>query len=290
MQDSKKIKRLIIITLLPALLLYSAFVIVPIFWSAYYGLFDWSGISEATFIGLDNFKEVITNLIFWKSFKNNLIIVAASVFGQIPIALGFALLLRKNGLFQRFVRSAIFFPMVVSTVVVGLIWGYIYHPQFGIVNTILNAVGLESWSRAWLADPKVNMYAVAVPIIWNYIGPYLIIFIASIQNIPSEIEEAASIDGATGFRKLFNITLPMMWTTIMVAVVLAISGSLKAFDQIYIMTGGGPAQSTELMATYMYNNTFLIYRYGYGSAISTMIIVLSLIIIGISQVIMRRRS
>src|SRR5699024_2464635 len=116
------------------------------------------------------------------------------------------------------------------------------------------------------------------------------IFIASIQNIPSEIEEAASIDGATGFRKLFNITLPMMWTTIMVAVVLAISGSLKAFDQIYIMTGGGPAQSTELMATYMYNNTFLIYRYGYGSAISTMIIVLSLIIIGISQVIMRRRS
>lgn len=290
MQDSKKVKRLIIITLLPALLLYSAFVIVPIFWSAYYGLFDWSGISDATFIGLDNFKEVITNLIFWKSFKNNLIIVAASVFGQIPIALGFALLLRKNGLFQRFVRSAIFFPMVVSTVVVGLIWSYIYHPQFGIVNTILNAVGLESWSRAWLADPKVNMYAVAVPIIWNYIGPYLIIFIASIQNIPSEIEEAASIDGATGFRKLFNITLPMMWTTIMVAVVLAISGSLKAFDQIYIMTGGGPAQSTELMATYMYNNTFLIYRYGYGSAISTMIIVLSLIIIGISQVIMRRRS
>ncbi len=290
MQDSKKVKRLIIITLLPALLLYSAFVIVPIFWSAYYGLFDWSGISDATFIGLDNFKEVITNLIFWKSFKNNLIIVAASVFGQIPIALGFALLLRKNGLFQRFVRSAIFFPMVVSTVVVGLIWSYIYHPQFGIVNTILNAVGLESWSRAWLADPKVNMYAVAVPIIWNYIGPYLIIFIASIQNIPSEIEEAASIDGATGFRKLFNITLPMMWTTIMVAVVLAISGSLKAFDQIYIMTGGGPAQSTELMATYMYNNTFLIYRYGYGSAISTMIIVLSLIIIGISQVVMRRRS
>src|SRR5699024_4188033 len=100
MQDSKKVKRLIMITLLPALLLYSSFVIVPIFWSAYYGLFDWSGISDATFIGLDNFKEVITNLIFWKSFKNNLIIVAASVFGQIPIALGFALLLRKNGLFQ----------------------------------------------------------------------------------------------------------------------------------------------------------------------------------------------
>lgn len=290
MQSSRKVKWLLVITLLPALLLYSTFVIVPIFWSAYYGFFDWSGISESTFIGLDNYKEVVTDTIFWRSFKNNLIIVAASVFGQIPIALGFALLLRKNTFFQRFVRSAIFFPMVVSTVVVGLIWGYIYHPQFGIVNTILEFVGLESWTRAWLADPSVNMYAVTIPIIWNYIGPFLIIFIASVQNIPAEIEEAASIDGARGFKKLFGITLPMMWTTIIITVVLAISGSLKAFDQIYIMTGGGPAQSTELMATYMYNNTFLIYRYGYGSAVSTMIIILSLIIIVFSQLIMRKRS
>lgn len=290
MQSTKKTKWLLLITLLPALLLYTTFVIVPIFWSAYYGFFDWSGISESTFVGLANYKEVITDGVFWRSFKNNLIIVAASVLGQIPIALFFALLLRKNSFFQRFVRSAIFFPMVVSTVVVGLIWGYIYHPQFGIVNAILEAVGLESWTRAWLADPKVNMYAVSIPIIWNYIGPYLIIFIASIQNIPSEIEEAASIDGATGARKLFSITLPMIWTTIMITVVLAISGSLKAFDQIYIMTGGGPAQSTELMATYMYNNTFVIYRYGYGSAVSTMIVVLSLLIIGITQLIMRRRN
>lgn len=290
MQSVSKVKWLLVITLLPALLLYSTFVIIPIFWSAYYGFFDWSGISESTFVGLANYKEVIMDPIFWRSFKNNLIIVAASVFGQIPFALFFALLLRKNNLFQRFVRSAIFFPMVVSTVVVGLIWGYIYHPQFGIVNTILNAVGLESWTKAWLADPSVNMYAVSIPIIWNYVGPYLIIFIAAVQNIPSEVEEAASIDGATGAKRLFKITLPMMWTTVIITVVLAISGSLKAFDQIYIMTGGGPAQSTELMATYMYNNTFLIYRYGYGSAVSTMIIILSLIMIGLSQIVMRRRN
>lgn len=290
MQLSRKVKWSLVITLLPALLLYTSFVIVPIFWSAYYGFFDWSGISESTFVGLDNYKEVVTDPIFWRAFKNNLIIVAASVFGQIPIALGFALLLRRNSLFQRFVRSAIFFPMVVSTVVVGLIWGYIYHPQFGIVNTVLNAVGLESWTRAWLADPAVNMYAVSIPIIWNYIGPYLIIFIAAVQNIPSEIEEAANLDGATGHKKLFHITLPMVWTTVMICVVLAISGSLKAFDQIYIMTGGGPAQSTELLATYMYNNTFVIFRYGYGSAVSTMIIVLSLLIIGLSQLVMRKKK
>lgn len=289
MRYTPKLKWLLMITLLPALLLYSFFVIIPIFWSAYYGFFNWSGVTEAIFIGFDNYKEVISNPIFWKSFKNNMIIVGASVFGQVPIALGFALLLRKSNFFQRFVRSAIFLPMVISTVVVGLIWGYIYNPQFGIVNTVLEAVGLESWTRAWLADPTVNMYAVAIPIIWNYIGPYLIIFIAAIQNIPSEIEESASLDGATGLRKLYHITLPMLWTTIKVVVILCISGSLKAFDQVFIMTGGGPAQSTELMATYMYNNTFLIYRYGYGSAISTMIVILSLVLIGISQIVMRNK-
>ncbi|KAA0965090.1 sugar ABC transporter permease [Sporosarcina sp. ANT_H38] len=290
MQSTLKVKGLLVITLLPALLLYSFFVIVPIFWSAYYGFFEWSGLGEATFIGFQNYVEVIQDSVFWRALKNNMIIVAASIIGQVPIALGLALLLRKSNLFQRFVRSAIFLPMVISTVVVGLIWGYIYDSQIGVVNAVLTAVGLESWTRAWLADPTVNMYAVSIPIIWNYIGPYLIIFIAAIQNIPSELEEAADIDGATGFQKLVHIILPMMWTTIKIAIVLCISGSLKAFDQVFVMTGGGPAQSTELLATYMYNNTFMIYRYGFGSAVSTMIIVISMLLIVISQIVMKRKN
>ncbi|MCH1627693.1 carbohydrate ABC transporter permease [Fredinandcohnia quinoae] len=290
MQSVLKVRGALIITILPALLLYSFFVIIPIFWSAYYGFFKWSGMNDPIFIGLENYIEVVKDPIFWRALKNNIIIVVASVFGQVPIALGLALMLRKNSMFQRFVRSAVFLPMVISTVVVGLIWGYIYHPQLGVINSILTAVGLDSWTRPWLADPSVNMYAVSVPIVWNYIGPYLIIFIAALQNIPGEIEDAARIDGATKFKKLYFITLPMMWNTIKVAVVLCIAGSLKAFDQVFIMTGGGPAQSTELLATYMYNNTFMIYRYGYGSAVSTMIIVVSLILIGISQIAMRRKS
>ncbi|WP_182200189.1 carbohydrate ABC transporter permease [Paraliobacillus salinarum] len=290
MQSSSKLRGLLVITLLPALLLYSFFVIIPIFWSSYYGFFEWSGLGDATFIGFQNYLEVVQSPIFWRSFKNNLIIVGASVLGQVPIALGLALLLRKSNMFQRFVRSAVFLPMVISTVVVGLIWGYIFDPELGVINAVLRSVGLESWTRAWLADPEVNMYAVAVPIIWNYIGPYLIIFIAAIQNIPGEIEEAALLDGATGWRKLVYIILPNMWGTIKVVIILCISGSLKAFDQVFVMTGGGPAQSTEILATYMYNNTFLVYRYGFGSAISTMIIILSLILILISQVLMRRKD
>ncbi|WP_130860703.1 carbohydrate ABC transporter permease [Gracilibacillus phocaeensis] len=290
MQSKVKLTGLLTITLLPALFIYSFFVIIPIFWSSYYGFFEWTGLGDTTFIGLQNYLEVIQSPIFWKAFKNNLIIVAASVLGQVPIALGLALLLRKSNMFQRFVRSAVFLPMVISTVVVGLIWGYIFDPELGVVNTVLRTIGLESWTRAWLSDPSVNMYAVSVPIIWNYIGPYLIIFIAAIQNIPGEIEEAAILDGALGWRKLVYIILPNMWGTIKVVIVLCISGSLKAFDQVFVMTGGGPAQSTEILATYMYNNTFLVYRYGFGSAISTMIIILSMILIVISQIFMRRKD
>ncbi|GKS11063.1 carbohydrate ABC transporter permease [Paenibacillus chitinolyticus] len=290
MTSSSRRTNFIVLGLLPALLIYSVFVIIPIFWSAYYGFFDWKGIGEAKFNGFDNYVEALKDPIFWLALKNNLIVVAASVFGQVPIALVLALVLRKTNFFQRFIRSAVFMPMVLSSVVVGIIWSYIYHPQIGILNFLLDAVGLESWKKAWLSDKSVSMLALTVPIIWNYIGPYLIMFIAALQNIPSDIDDAAMIDGATGSRKLFSVTLPMIWDTVKVTIVLCISGSLKAFDLIYVMTGGGPAHSTELLASYMYNNTFSVYRFGYGSAISTLIIIISLVLIAGSQRLMRRNQ
>ncbi|MBS4196110.1 carbohydrate ABC transporter permease [Lederbergia citri] len=290
MATTKRLKGFLLIALIPSLLIYTTFVILPIFWSAYYGFFEWRGMGSAKYLGLANYIEVAQDPIFWRALKNNFIIIAASVFGQVPIALVLALILYKNSFVHRFVRSAVFMPMVLSTVVVGLIWGYMYHPQFGVVNFVLEKIGLESWTRAWLSDPKVNMYAVSVPIIWNFIGPYLIIFIASLQNIPSEINDAAKLDGAVAHKKLFYVTLPMIWNTIKVVIVLCISGSLKAFDQVFVMTGGGPAQTTELLATYMYNNTFNVYRYGYGSAISTMIIIISLLLILASQAAMKRKD
>ncbi|MDF2652061.1 MAG: binding-protein-dependent transport system inner rane component [Paenibacillus sp.] len=288
MTVSARIRGFITIGLLPALVLYLFFVIVPIFWSAYYGFFDWKGIGAAKFIGFDNYVEVIQDSIFWKAFKNNMLIVAASVFGQVPIAMVLALLLMRSTLFQRVIRASVFMPMVLSSVVVGIIWGYIYHPQIGILNFLLEGIGLESWKKSWLSDPKVSMFALMVPIIWNYIGPYMIMFIAALQNISPEIEDAAQLDGVGPVRKLFAVTLPMIWDTVKVAVVLCISGSLKAFDLIYVMTGGGPAHSTELLASYMYNSTFNVYRFGFGSAISTAIIILSLLLIVGSQYLMKR--
>jgi raffinose/stachyose/melibiose transport system permease protein len=284
------VKRFIFIALLPAVLIYAVFVIIPIFWSAYYGFFDWKGVGAAKYNGLANYIEALLDPIFWRALKNNMIIVAASIGGQVPIALLLALVLWRNTFFYKFVRSAIFMPMVLASVVIGIMWGYIYHPEIGLINFILQKVGLGSWIQDWLGDPSINMYSVSMPIIWANIGPYLIMFIAAIHNIPSEIEDAAKIDGAVGAKRLYLIVIPMIWNMIKVAIVLCISGSLKAFDLIYVMTGGGPAQSTELLATYMYNNTFNIYRYGYGSAVSTLIIIISLILVLTSQVLMRRKE
>lgn len=290
MPASFRSRSFVIIALLPALLIFIIFAIVPIFWSAYYGFFDWKGLGTAKFIGLENYRMMLEDNIFWRALKNNLILVASAVIFQVSIALLLSLLLLKNTMFNRLMRSAVFLPLVLSTVVVGLIWGYIYHPQIGLLNQLLETLGLESWSRPWLDDPKINMFAVSIPINWANIGPYLIIFIATLQNISSEIDDAAKIDGAVGWRKLFSVTLPMIWGTVVVTIVLCISGSLKAFDHVIVMTGGGPAQSTELLATYMYNNSFTVYRYGYGSAVSTMIILISAVLIGLNYIITRRRG
>jgi raffinose/stachyose/melibiose transport system permease protein len=288
--NAMRTKRFIVIGLAPALILYTLFVFVPVIWSAYYGFFDWKGIGEARFIGLANYAEVLGDPVFWRSLKNNLIFVAASVFGQIPIALALAVVLHKNSFLQRFLRSAVFIPMVLSTVVIGMIWQYIYHPQIGILNELLDRLGLSSWKMQWLSDPNIAIFSMVPPLIWSFVGLYLVIFISALQNIPSEIHDAAKIDGASGATKLFRVTLPMIWGTLQVAIVLCISGSLKSFDLVYVMTKGGPAHATELLATYMYNSTFSVYRYGYGSAISTTIVLISLLFIGTSQWLTRRSS
>ncbi|GAK40644.1 sugar ABC transporter permease [Paenibacillus urinalis] len=283
-------RRFIVIGLAPAVILYALFVFVPVIWSAYYGFFDWSGIGDAVYIGVQNYAEIFKDPIFWRALKNNIIFVLASVFGQIPLALALAVLLHKSSFLQKFLRSAVFLPMVLSTVVIGMIWQYIYHPQIGILNFLLDALKLEDWKMEWLSDPAIAIYSLVPPLLWSFVGLYLIIFVSALQNIPGEIHDAAKIDGVTGIRKIWSITLPMIKNTVQVAVILCISGSLKSFDLVYIMTKGGPAHTTELLATYMYNSTFTTYRYGFGSAISTTIVLISLLLIGTSQWIASRKK
>lgn len=276
--------------LLPAVLLYLIFVIYPIIRSFFYGFYDWNGLSEPVYIGLQNFKEIIMDPIFWLAFKNNILIVLASVFGQVPLGLILAVILNRQLRGAGFFRTLFFIPMILSTVVVGLLWAMMLNSQVGIVNIVLTKIGMTGLVQDWLGDPKLTMFTLCAVIIWQCTGFYMVIFLAALQNIPRDIMEAAAIDGANEVQILLRITLPILWSTVMTSVVLCIAGSMRSFDLVYVMTQGGPAHASELMATYMYNKTFSVYKYGYGSAISLMIFAISFGLILISQNLMGKKK
>ncbi|WP_449537859.1 carbohydrate ABC transporter permease [Ferdinandcohnia sp. Marseille-Q9671] len=283
-------KLAILIGLIPALLIYLVFSIIPIVISMYYSFMEWNGFGPMKFVGFQNFIDIAKDPIFWKAVKNNIYVVIASVFGQIPIALGLALLLNRKIKGAKLFRTIGFMPVVISTVVISLTWNMFYNSEIGFINRFLEAIGLGSIAQNWLGDPKWAMISVCVTIIWQFVGLYFIIFLAALQNVPAEVLEAAEIDGASGWKRTLFITIPMIWDSILIAVILCISGSLRTFDLIYVMTNGGPAHSTEVMAIYMYEKTFSSMKYGYGSAVSLYIFVFSLLLIWISKLILQRKS
>lgn len=286
MYITSKNRKFIFIGLFPALLGYSVLVVYPIVRSFFYGFYDWNGLSQPVYIGIQNFTDILKDGVFWLSFQNNLVVVAASVLGQIPLGLLLAVILNQKIKGAGFFRAVFFIPMVLSTVVVGLLWSTVLNSQVGILNALLRIIGLESFAHDWLGDPRFAIYAVCAVIIWQFFGLYMIMFLAALQNIPQEIMEAAAIDGANETNKLFRVTLPMVWPTVIAAVILCIAGSMRSFDLVFVLTQGGPAHATELLATYMYNKTFSVYKYGYGSAISLIIFVISFGMILSSQKLM----
>ncbi len=281
---------IIAVGVIPALIIYLIFSIVPIFISFYYSFMSWNGFSEMQFIGLGNFKEVFQDSVFWLSVRNNILVVLASVFGQIPIALALALLLNRKIKGAKFFRTVGFMPVVISTVVISITWRMIYNSEYGMINNFLEAIGLGFLQQNWLGDPTWAMVAVCITIIWQFVGLYFIIFLSALQTVPSEILEAADLDGASEWQKTRYVVIPSIWNIILISIVLCISGSLKTFDLIYVMTSGGPANSTEVMATYMYNKTFEGLRYGYGSAISVLIFMFSIGLILITTKLLRRKE
>ncbi|CDZ23791.1 sugar ABC transporter permease [[Clostridium] cellulosi] len=278
-------KRGVIAALLfPGLFIYGFIVILPLFTSLYYSLFNYSGGLASKFIGFQNYAQLIKDMDFWNAFKNNLIIIALCLIGQLGIAMIITVFMTSKLLrFNAFHRNVIFLPAVISAVVVGFLWTIIYNKDYGFLNVILKNIGLGSLIKPWLDDPKIVMISVSIPIIWQYIGFYMVIFLSAYQSISPDIFESAELDGATGIKRTFFITLPLMKDTMKVAVMLCIAGNMKIFDQIYVMTGGGPGNSSTVLAQYAYQNSFIMFRLGYGSAISIGILILSVSIILISR-------
>ena len=267
-------KKAVFIFLLPALVLFLTIIIVPIFMSVTYSLTEWDGIGKKVFTGFDNYKELfLTNSDgFWRAVKNSLIFAAGSVFVQLPISLILALILARGVKGERFYVSVYFIPVLISTVVIGQLWMKIYNPQYGLLNTVLRSMGLEQLTGNWLGDTKKVIFAVIVPVLWQYIGYHMLLMYASVRSISEEIFEAARIDGANGIQTALHITIPLMKPILKVCVTFAVVGSLKNFDLVYVMTGGGPAGASQLPSTRMVETIFSRNMYGYGSSMAIFII------------------
>lgn len=262
--------------LLPALALFIGILIAPIIKSAYYSLFDWNGMGEMTFLGLANYKELFTSkaIGFLKALGNACILAALSVFIQLPVSLGLALALGRGIKGEKPFLSVYFMPVLISTVVIGQLWLKIYNPDYGLLNSALTKLGLENLCRIWLGDKKTALLSVFVPTLWQYVGYHMLLMYAGVKGVSPDIREAARIDGATEGQVNRFIVIPVIKPIIRVSVIFAVTGSLKSFDLIYVLTNGGPLHATEVPSTRMIEMLFQRNRYGMGSAIAVMMIIL----------------
>lgn len=282
----KPSKKTVFLYLMIPVAMFVFTVFVPLVTALIYSFFEWKGGPVKTFNGLDNYIQLFHDGTFWQAFGHNIYLVIACIIGQIGIA--FVLVLMINSKLVKFKtihRTFGFFPSTIAAVCIGLIWNMIYHNKYGILNWFLTAIGRKDLCQVWLNNPKIVMLLVTIPLIWQYIGYYMVIILSAISGISTDIFESASIDGANGVQQALYITLPLIKNTMLVCVTLCIAGNMKAFDNIYVMTKGGPGTSSMVMAMYGYQVSFQQSNMGYGSCISVAIFVLSLLVIGGSQML-----
>ena len=266
----------IFLFLMPALILFVGILIAPIALSGYYSLTEWNGLGTPEFIGFQNYVELFTSksINIMRALKNAMLLAVLSVGIQLPFALLLALKLSRHVKGERWYLAIFFMPVLISSVVIGQLWIKIYNPEYGVLNMLLRSLGLESWTRIWLGDKNVAMGACLVPILWQYVGYHMLLMYAGIKGMPPELNEAAMLDGCSPWQVSWYITIPYIRPILRVSVIFAVTGSLKSFDMIYVLTNGGPNHATELPSTLMINLLFLRNRYGMGSTIAVMLIVL----------------
>jgi raffinose/stachyose/melibiose transport system permease protein len=268
-------KRLELTLLLgPALVLFIGFVLAPIGIAVYYSLYNWSGFGPLSdFTGLHNYSLALSDPVFRSAVTHNITIAVLSVVIQLPISIGLALLLNRRMRGRALLRLVVFAPYVLSEATTAVIWLLMLQPG-GFVDKFLSAVGLGGFIHLWLADLNIVLYTMFVVLTWKYIGFGIILLLAGLQGVPAELREAAAIDGASPWQTTRRIVLPLLAPTIRIWVFLTIIGSLQLFDVVWIMTGGGPANASVTMATYLINRGFQSYEFGYASAIAVILFII----------------
>jgi len=275
---------------LPALSVYLAIIAFPIISSVGLSFTDFNIYKNlAIWTGLANYIKIFKDPVFWFSMRNNLIVIFVSVFGQIPLGFGLAYLIyrklvKRSGFFQ----AMVFLPTVISTIIIGILWSKMFSPIGVVPNIIQSITNNPNYSMTIMNSKQLAMIPIGFVLLWVYTGTYLIIFLANLQNIDPNIIEAAQIDGATDGQIFIKIIVPQLYGVIVLTSILAISGSLKSFDLLFAMTGGGPAYYTNLLALYMYQKAFIFYDYGVGSAVSTVMVFLSIVLVILVRFVRRK--
>lgn len=261
--------------MLPAGILFALFFLWPFVSGFWLSFQRWDGFSDPRFIGFGNYMRLMKDGVFLLALKNSFIFVVVSIVAKNVLGLALALLLNRVTYMRGFIRASVFVPVTISFVAAGLLWAWIYNPVFGLLNAGLDFVGLASWKRSWLGDANVALYAVIVVDVWKWLGFHAVIYLAGLQTIPSELYEAARIDGANARRRLWHITLPLMVPVIFINTILSLSGAfVRNFDIVHVLTQGGPNHATEVVITAMVKAAFTNSQMGYAAAMGYALFVL----------------
>lgn len=277
--------------ILPSFILYTLFVIVPTLGSVYYSFTSWDGISsDVRFIGLANFVEIWNSPRVHNALKNTMVLTISLVILENIVAILLAVLVDKVRWLSKIFRSIFYFPTLLSGIVMGFVWAMMLNYNFGVVNQLLDKLGLGAFAVDWLGDPKYAMLAVILSTVWKGAGYYMIIYLAGLQGIPQELNEAASIDGANGWQQFRHITFPLLAGSVTVCMVLAMISALKIFDQIAVMTDGGPGFETETLTYLIYKVGFGELRQGFGTALALVLFFIILIITVFQVKVLQKRE
>jgi len=267
-------KKTIAVFALPAFLIYFVFALMPIFYNIYISLFRTDLMSPAVFVGLENYTNLLKDTTFKKALVNNMLMVAGSLIAHLPLALFLGNLLFQKVKGSHFFQTVFFMPSVICGVAVGLLWTFIYNSEFGLLNKLLETMGLGNLTQAWLANKRVVLFCVIIVVMWQFVGYHMVIQLAAMKNVPEALYESARIDGASKWVQFRFITFPLIKNILKIDAVLIVTGSLKYYDLIAVMTGGGPNHATELMSTYMFYQGFRTLKYGYSAAIGIVLLLL----------------
>jgi raffinose/stachyose/melibiose transport system permease protein len=284
-------KKVLLWMALPAFLIYAFLYLYPALSNLLYATQKWDGITTPEFTGLRNMQFLLTqDDLFRKALGNNLRFMLVVVILQTGFSLLFATFLLKNSKTNIALRILYFFPTILSSVSVGIIWTFLYDPNYGSINAVIKAIGLGEYAPLWLGDENLSLYSIALTQVWFHTGQMIVIYVAGLQQIPKELYEAAEMDGASRWQQFKGVTWPMALPTTAVVVAYTTIQTFRAFDLIFAMTGGGPLYSSEILVTLIYNTAFISQKFGYASAQSIVLVVLVLFITWLQRKTLRLKD